>query len=94
MNEKLICAAIDIAYEAGKWHGQVELEQHFDNEQYACCALEVLHAKKYGGPSCHASTGKSVTINLRSHNWRVGVVKSSGQYKKIALKMLGCTQKT
>ncbi|MFK5893171.1 MAG: hypothetical protein QM504_08130 [Pseudomonadota bacterium] len=86
--ELLFLTAIELAYEAGKWHGQVELEDHFDNEQYALSALESINAKKTSMPFDRQSSGRTVKINLRSEKWRDGVIKSSEEYKLQALRLL------
>ena len=65
--------AIMIAFEAGKWVGQVELEEHYDREQYSFAALESVHSKKTAMPLASASIGRTVTVNLRSEAWRAGV---------------------
>lgn len=82
--EALIGAAIQFAFEAGKWAGQVELEEHMDNEQYAASVLESLYSKNMSMPMESASNGKEVTYRLRSQQWRDGVIKSSNEYRKYA----------
>lgn len=73
-------AALELAFEAGKWEGQVELEEHFDREQYSQVIPEVFAAKKTAMPNDFASTGRTVRINLRSNEWRAGVRKSAKEY--------------
>jgi hypothetical protein len=77
-------AALLLAFEAGKWVGQVELEEHFDNDQYAQAALESLAARKTAMPLHEESTGRTVTVNLRSDEWRRGVRKSACKYMETA----------
>jgi hypothetical protein len=86
--EDTIRMAIEIAFEAGKWVGQVELEEHYDKEQYSTAIIESLYSKKNAMPIKDASNGKTIEINLRSDKWREGVHKSSGEYKQKAIKML------
>lgn len=76
----IIEAGLRLAFEAGKWAGQVELEEHFDLEQYSSVAVESLMARKTSMPISKQSTGRTVTINLRSDEWRNGVKKSSIKY--------------
>ena len=71
-----IKALIDLAFELGKWEGQVELEEHFDKEQYSSCLPEAINSRKTASPSDLASNGRTVKINLRSQKWRDGVRKT------------------
>lgn len=84
----IITTAIDIAYEAGKWHGQVELEEHIEKEQFSQALLEAVISRKTSSPSDCASTGRTVRYNLRSEKWRIGVKKHCEEYKRKALSML------
>lgn len=84
--------ALQLAFEAGKWAGQVELEEHFDREQYSQVILESLQSRKTNMPGNKPSTGKTVIVNLRSDIWRNGVKKSAQEYlekAEIILKLLG-----
>lgn len=73
-------AALQLAYEAGRWQGQVDIEEHYDREQYSHVLPEVFVSKKTGMPSDLASTGRTVRINLRSEQWREGVRRSVREY--------------
>lgn len=84
----LISLGIQFAFEAGKWAGQVELEEHMDNEQYAESALEFICSRKTAMPTRPASQGKEVVYKLRSSEWRKGVIKSSEKYKQEALELI------
>lgn len=81
---ELIEVALLLAFEAGKWEGQVELEEHYDRNQYMESIVEVAYSRKNSMPLKDASTGRTVTINLRSEKWREGVRKSSKEYVKKA----------
>jgi len=81
----MVHAAFDLVYEAGKWEGQVELEEHYDREQYSTAIIEVLHSCKNATPINDASTGNTVTVNLRSQKWRDGVRKSTNVYLEKAM---------
>jgi len=81
-------AAILLAFEAGRWLGQVDLEEHYDREQYAPAFFESLISKKTAMPIEKPSTGRTVTVNLRSDEWRAGVKKSAQEYLEQALNML------
>lgn len=74
---QIIQVALELVYEAGKWAGQVELEEHYDISQYAEAFLEAAYSRKNAMPLKDASTGRTVTVNLRSDKWREGVRKSS-----------------
>lgn len=76
----IVEVALQLAFEAGKWEGQVELEEHFDREQYMSAMVEVFHSRKNAMPLNDVSNGKTVTINLRSDEWRNGVRKSAKEY--------------
>lgn len=78
--DALVKAALELAFEAGKWFGQVELEEHYDREQYSQVVPEVFAAQKTAMPNDFASTGRTVRINLRSNEWRDGVKKSAKEY--------------
>ena len=75
-----IKAALELAFEAGKWAGQVELEEHFDRQQYSTAIIESFQSKKTAMPTESASMGRTVKVNLRSNEWRDGVKKSSREY--------------
>lgn len=80
--------ALQLAYEAGKWAGQVELEKHYDNEQYSQVIFESILSKKTSMPFSNESIGNQVLITLRSKEWREGVIKSSKEYLKKAKDIL------
>ena len=73
-------AALQIAFEAGKWEGQAELEEYYDRIQLSEAVIESIYARKTAMPLKDASTGRTVTVNLRSEKWREGVRKSSKEY--------------
>lgn len=81
----IVQVALDLAYEAGKWEGQVELEEHYDKEQYSSVIMEVLYSRKNAMPLNDVSNGNTVTVNLRSKKWRDGVRKSAREYLKKAM---------
>lgn len=80
--------ALLLAFEAGKWEGQVELEEHYDKEQYATSIMEYVHSRKNAMPLYESSRGRMITINLRSNDWRDGVRKSADQYLKKAYSLI------
>lgn len=84
----IVEVALQLAFEAGKWEGQVELEEHFDREQYLSSMAEVYHSRKNAMPLKDASNGRTVTINLRSEEWRNGVRKSAKEYVNKAMLMV------
>jgi hypothetical protein len=86
--ETQVKLAFDLAFEAGKWAGQVDLEEHFDREQYSQVLPEVFASRKTASPNDLASTGRTVRINLRSDEWREGVKKSAQEYLEKALDIL------
>ena len=73
---KARCAMVS-AYMAGRWRGQVDLEINYDLGQYGTALAESHCARITGLPSFPASTGRTVTVNLRSDRWREGVDNSS-----------------
>lgn len=85
--ESSIKAALLLAYEAGRWHGQVDLEIAMDKEQYSQALAEVFASMKTSLPNDLASTGRTVRYNLRSDEWREGVIKSCLEYFEKAEKM-------
>lgn len=88
MNNKKIEAALQIAFEAGRWQGQVDLEEHYDKEQFSQCVVESVNARNTSMPLKESSNGREVSVRLRSHKWRNGVKKSSEEYLQRAKKML------
>lgn len=88
MKEDLICVALQLAFDAGMWTGQVDLEEHYDREQFAKAALEAMYARKNSMPMHEASTGRTLTVNLRSDKWREGVRKSAAEYLEKAEQLL------
>lgn len=84
----IVEAALLLAFEAGKWEGQVELEEHFDRLQFSEAILEVAYARKTGMPLKEASTGPIMTVTLRSAKWREGVRKSAKEHLDRAIAMV------
>ena len=80
VNFGIIKTALELAFEAGKWEGQVELEEFYDRNQFAEAFLEAAYSRKNAMPLKDASTGRTVTVNLRSDKWREGVRKSVREY--------------
>ena len=72
--------ALQIAYDAGRWKGQVDLEEHIDNDGFCAAFIESIQARKTGMPLYEASTVRTVRYNLRSDEWRAGVKKSVAEY--------------
>ena len=58
---------------------KVDLEESLDNNMFLPF-LESLSARKTGMPLYPASTGRTITCNLRSDNWRNGVKKETDKY--------------
>lgn len=87
-NKELIEAGLLLAFEAGKWSGQVDLEEHFDRSQYSQALVESIVSRKTSMPTKEASNGKTVSVNLRSDEWRNGVRKSSKEYLDKALNLI------
>jgi hypothetical protein len=74
-------AALEIAFMAGRWRGQVDLEEHMENESYFDAFLSYTHARKTGMPLHSVAIDEDlqtrpVRYNLRSDKWREGVKKS------------------
>ena len=84
MNDWILDACLLLAYEAWKREWQVELEEHYDNEQYLLSALESIQAKSTGMPIDKAREWKQVLVTLRSDQWRQWVRKSAREYIKQA----------
>lgn len=85
----VIDAALMIAYEAGRWCGQVDLEEHYDNEQYKDALLEGLYAKRTAMPLYDSAVNRrTVNIELRSDEWREGARKTSQEYVENARQLI------
>lgn len=81
--DTIIDNTFELAYMAGRWRGQVDLEKHMENDSYFDSFLGVVYDSKHSMP-LHTVGGaedftKPVKYNLRSDNWRNGVTKSSLQ---------------
>lgn len=79
--DNLINNTFELAYMAGRWRGQVDLEKHMENDSYFDAFLGVIYDDKHSMP-LHTVTGaedfnRPVKYLLRSDNWRNGVTKSS-----------------
>ena len=79
-------AAILLAFEAGKWVGQVEMEESMEANSFFYAFQESFYSDKSGGGVSH-SVGidkdfetRPVRYNLRSNVWRKGVLKSANEY--------------
>lgn len=83
--KQTIEACMMLAFEAGKWVGQVELEEHIDREQFALAAIESVYSRNNSMPMHKESQSRQATINLRSEKWRDGVRRSSDEYLKTAV---------
>lgn len=81
--ESEIKLCLQLAFEAGRWMGQVDLEKHMDNEQYSEALLQsyISHTKCIQPSECH---NREVVYNLRSNEWRKGVEISANEYLKKA----------
>jgi len=82
-------AAIELAYIAGRWRGQVDLEEHMENESYFAAFQSSIHAAKTGMAFNDVSIDKKletrpVRYNLRSNKWRKGVKKEVARYLEMA----------
>lgn len=91
-NDDIIHNVIELAYMAGRWRGQVDLEEHMDNESYYDAFLSCVHDQKTAMPYHTVVWGsehnRPVRYNLRSDDWREGVKKTTDNYKKEAIDML------
>ncbi len=78
--KQLITAHMYLAYEAGRWQGQVDLEISMDNN-LGDALQGSLYAQKTGMPLHTVAAGlddsRPVRYFLRSEEWREGVTKSS-----------------
>jgi hypothetical protein len=87
-NKDFIILLLDIAFEIGKWEGQVELEEHYDKEGYGQGILESLYAKKMCMPLHRSITDNQVIIKLRPQKWRDGVRKTCKEKLQDLKKMI------
>jgi hypothetical protein len=80
--------ALLFAYEAGRWRGQVDLEEYYDQEQFSTAAMESFESRKTAMPMLPESIGRTVTVNLRSQEWREGVERSAQEHVEKAFELL------
>ena len=84
--------ALQLAFLAGRWRGQVDLEEHYDREQYSSVVPEAVNSRKMCLPQDLPSVGRTCRINLRSDKWREGVKKETEKYMNEARAILGDQQ--
>lgn len=70
---------------AGRWRGQVDLEESMENDSYFDSYLAVLHDRKTSMPLHTVSIDRAletrpVRYNLRSDHWREGVKKETQKW--------------
>ena len=73
-------ACMQIAYEAWKRAGQVELEEHMENWSLADNLLEYIKSKKTSMPDWQPSEQRKVVYTLRTEERGNWVKKSSKAY--------------
>ena len=84
--KQIISAGLLLAYEAGKWEGQVELEEFMEENSFFDAFLGSIYSRKSGGAVSHSVSidddmiTRPVKYNLRSNEWREGVRKSANEY--------------
>ena len=85
--ETEIKACLRLAFEAGRWLGQVDLEEHIDREQYSQSLFEAFltREKCIQNSECQ---DREVLYNLRSDKWRDGVKLSTSESLEMAEKIL------
>lgn len=89
--KQLIAAWMEIAFLAGRWHWQVDLEESMDSN-FGDALQSSIHAKKTGMPLHTVAGGlddsKPVRYFLRSNEWRSCVIKSSRESLERATEQL------
>lgn len=85
--EAEIKACLRLAFEAGRWRGQVDLEEHIDREQYSQALFEAFltSEKCIQNSECQ---NREVLYSLRSEKWREGVKLSTSESLKMAEEIL------
>ena len=89
-NREVVDAALLLAFEAGKWAGQVELEEFMEENSFFDAFLGSIYSRKTGGGVSHSVSidkdfeTRPVKYNLRSNKWREGVRKRANEYLKKA----------
>ena len=76
-NENINAFLIEKAFELGRWRGQVDLEEHYDYEQYSSSAIEQIFSQKMSMPQYPELRCREVIIKLRSDKWRKGVKETT-----------------
>ena len=85
-NREVVDAALLLAFEAGKWAGQVELEEFIEENSFFDAFLGSIYSRKTGGGVSHSVSidkdfeTRPVKYNLRSNKWREGVRKRANEY--------------
>ena len=81
--------ALQLAFEAGKWAGEVEMEERIER-QVCCTSLgEYGYCQNTGMPFFPANLENiQSTITLRSQKWRDSVKKQVSEYMEKANKFL------
>lgn len=88
---QIIEAGLELAFLAGRWRGQVDLEENMD-ANFFDAFLGVLYDKKMGMPLHTVANpdlnSRPVKYNLRSDKWREGVKKSAKEYLDSAFEFI------
>ena len=94
-NHPMTHPALLLAFEAGKWYGQVELEESIDRESHMMSLLECANDRKVSMPlnkwdtlTIDGDIGNTVQYHLRSEKWRAWVRKSAKEYLQDANELL------
>lgn len=90
--DSAINSAIHIAFLAGRWRGQVDLEESMDSNFFDAFMM-FNHAQKTGGQCMHTVSldspdSRPVKYNLRSDKWREGVKKETKKWLDEAREIL------
>lgn len=101
MTKAEIHPALLLAFEAGTWLGQVELEESMDKNSYFDALLSCAQAKKTGMPAHTVSmrtingtidwNSRPVRYFLRTDQWREGVKRSANEYLMRAQQILNAS---
>ena len=92
-DKQLLKSVLELAFMAGRWRGQVDLEEDMDNNCFDAC-LSSIHSTKSGGACIHSvamdndnPNSKPVKYNLRSDEWKEGVKKTTKEHLDDAYNM-------
>lgn len=88
---ELVDACMVLAYEAGRWRGEVDLEERVDRSQDVQALIIARSGKTDQNLFSPSLDGRTTEIQLRSEQWREGATASSLAKRQEAIAMVAAS---